>query len=80
MSSLPSQTTPVYATDEDVAVQAGGDFRLHVSPSVVTSNSLRAQLGFGEAFAEASAASRWQPSDIMVPVVRSLREIIEASP
>ncbi len=26
MSSLPEQTTPVYATDEDVAVRAGGDF------------------------------------------------------
>src|SRR5271166_1548995 len=26
MSSLPTQTTPVYATDEDVAVRAGGDF------------------------------------------------------
>ncbi len=26
MSSLPEQTSPVYATDEDVAVRAGGDF------------------------------------------------------
>ncbi len=26
MSSLPEQTAPVYATDEDVAVRAGGDF------------------------------------------------------
>jgi hypothetical protein len=26
MSNLPSQTTPVYATDEDLAVRAGGDF------------------------------------------------------
>lgn len=26
MSNLPSQTTPTYATDEDVAVRAGGDF------------------------------------------------------
>ena len=26
MSSLPTQTTPVYATDEDVCVRAGGDF------------------------------------------------------
>ena len=26
MSNLPPQTTPVYATDEDIAVRAGGDF------------------------------------------------------
>ena len=26
MSNLPSTTTPVYATDEDIAVRAGGDF------------------------------------------------------
>ena len=26
MSSLPEQTWPVYATDEDIAVRAGGDF------------------------------------------------------
>ena len=26
MSSLPEQTTPAYATDEDIAVRAGGDF------------------------------------------------------
>jgi hypothetical protein len=26
MSSLPEATTPVYATDEDIAVRAGGDF------------------------------------------------------
>jgi hypothetical protein len=26
MSNLPAQTTPVYATDEDIAVRAGGDF------------------------------------------------------
>ena len=26
MSNLPEQTTPVYATDEDIAVRAGGDF------------------------------------------------------
>ncbi|HEV3343937.1 MAG TPA: hypothetical protein VG125_26420 [Pirellulales bacterium] len=26
MSNLPVQTTPVYATDEDIAVRAGGDF------------------------------------------------------
>ncbi len=26
MSSLPEQTNPVYATDEDIAVRAGGDF------------------------------------------------------
>ena len=26
MSSLPEQTSPVYATDEDIAVRAGGDF------------------------------------------------------
>jgi hypothetical protein len=26
VSSLPEQTTPVYATDEDIAVRAGGDF------------------------------------------------------
>jgi hypothetical protein len=26
MSTLPEQTTPVYATDEDIAVRAGGDF------------------------------------------------------
>ena len=26
MSSLPESTTPVYATDEDIAVRAGGDF------------------------------------------------------
>ena len=26
MSNLPSQTTPVYATDEDIAVRAAGDF------------------------------------------------------
>lgn len=26
MSSLPEQTVPVYATDEDIAVRAGGDF------------------------------------------------------
>ena len=25
-SSLPEQTTPVYCTDEDIAVRAGGDF------------------------------------------------------
>ena len=26
MSNLPEQTSPVYATDEDIAVRAGGDF------------------------------------------------------
>jgi hypothetical protein len=26
MSTLPEQTSPVYATDEDIAVRAGGDF------------------------------------------------------
>lgn len=26
MSNLPEQTTPVYATDEDIAMRAGGDF------------------------------------------------------
>jgi hypothetical protein len=26
MSNLPAQTTPVYCTDEDIAVRAGGDF------------------------------------------------------
>jgi hypothetical protein len=26
MSNLPAQTTPVFATDEDIAVRAGGDF------------------------------------------------------
>jgi hypothetical protein len=28
MSNLPDQTTPVYATDEDIAVRAGGDFAI----------------------------------------------------
>jgi hypothetical protein len=28
MSNLPKQTTPVYATDEDIAVRAGGDFTI----------------------------------------------------
>lgn len=26
MSSLPTQTPPVFATDDDEAIQAGGDF------------------------------------------------------
>jgi hypothetical protein len=32
MSSLPIQTTPVYATDEDIAVRAGGDFAILCPP------------------------------------------------
>jgi hypothetical protein len=28
MSNIPEQTTPVYATDEDIAVRAGGDFAI----------------------------------------------------
>ena len=32
MSNLPAQTTPVYATDEDIAVRAGGDFALLCPP------------------------------------------------
>lgn len=32
MSNLPSQTTPVYCTDEDVLVHAGGDFALLCPP------------------------------------------------
>jgi hypothetical protein len=32
MSNLPSQTTPVYATDEDIAVRAGGDFAILCPP------------------------------------------------
>jgi hypothetical protein len=30
--SLPEQTTPVYCTDEDIAVRAGGDFAILVPP------------------------------------------------
>lgn len=32
MSSLPSQTTPVYATDEDLLIYAGGDWSLLCPP------------------------------------------------
>src|SRR5262245_5648288 len=32
MSTLPAQTLPVYATDEDIAVRAGGDFILLAPP------------------------------------------------
>ena len=32
MSNLPEQTTPVYATDEDIAVRAGGDFVMLCPP------------------------------------------------
>lgn len=50
MSSLPEQTSPVYATDEDVAVRAGGDYVALCPPWQ------QMALGFDGAFA---AGSPW---------------------
>jgi hypothetical protein len=60
MSNLPTQTTPVYATDEDIAVRAGGDF--------VTLCPLWQQMAYGVdgVFAASPGAPGWVLSSASV--------------